>query len=209
MRQFGLDTVYASLTLETEQFPSELDFALDEAALTDISIFGVINNGYGHDLALSAYVGEAFDIMLENVTDRGSIDIETNNTLFCCACGACSDQQEAGPVMIDGFVTLASLMDAGIGFGESDSVLSAVLEDVYGMDSSEASQYLFNPVTGEFVLVQGFDGHLTKGATLSFDANGDGIGVRRRSLIANSNRILFSRSGLKTNTDGPLTCYQT
>lgn len=175
MRQFGLDTVYAGLTIDREMEVATFDFSPTQIDTASMSIFDIATQGYGHDKALSAYVSLAYDSMLENVTERGSIDIETDDTLFCCACAACSGEQEAGPVMIDGFATLASLMQSDLGDEDSQTYLSDILADVYGMDESEASQYLFNPVTGEFVLVEGFDGTLTKGATLSLAGDGSGI----------------------------------
>ena len=175
MRQFGLDTVYAGLTVDRAPEDSELEFSRDLTDVSPVSIFDIATQGYGHDKALSAYVSLAFDAMLENVNDRGSIDIEIDDTLLCCACAACAGEQEAGPVMIDGFVTLASLMQSDLGDGTADTYLSDILEDTYGIDQAEASQYLFNPVTGEFILVSGFDGHLTKGATL--DMLGDGSAI--------------------------------
>jgi len=39
----------------------------------------------------------------------------------------------------------------------------------------EASQYLFDPETGQFILVEGFTGHLTKGASLLVNDDGTGI----------------------------------
>ncbi|WP_051279296.1 M10 family metallopeptidase [Hellea balneolensis] len=175
MRQFGLDTVYAGLTIDREGEVATFDFSPAQIDTASMSIFDIATQGYGHDKALSAYVSLAYDAMLENITERGSIDIETDDTLFCCACAACSGEQEAGPVIIDGFATLASLMQSDLGDTTSETYLGDILEDVYGIDTADAAQYLFNPVTGEFVLVEGFDGTLTKGATLQLQDDGTGI----------------------------------
>jgi len=174
MRQYGLDVEYSSLTDAKIELEANISLEVDIPVEPMVSVFDALGQGYAHDKALSAYVGDAFDVMTESVLARGSIDIE-DDTVYCCACGACSDQQEAGPVMIDGFVTLASLLDADISYSQGDASLGDVLEDVYGLSLSEASQYLFDPETGQFVLVEGFTGQLTKGATLSFDGNGNSI----------------------------------
>ena len=174
MRQFGLDTVYANLTSDGEKEEAVLAFDAEIVDLGALTIFDNVTQGYSHDKALSAYVSEAFDVMLETINERGSIDIETDDTLFCCACAACSGEQEAGPVIIDGYVTLASLLEASINYGTDDTYLGDLLADVYGMDAGTAAQYFFDPATGEFVYVEGFDGVLTKGASLSVI---DGLGV--------------------------------
>jgi len=174
MRQYGLDVEYASLADAKIELEANISLEVDIPVEPMVSVFDPLGQGYAHDKAFSAYVGDAFDAMTESVLARGSIDIE-DDTVYCCACGACSDQQEAGPVMIDGFVTLASLMGAEISYNQSDAYLGDVLEDIYGLSLSEASQYLFDPETGQFVLVEGFTGQLTKGASLSFDGNGNGI----------------------------------
>ena len=173
MRQFGLDTVYASLTVDNEEIASENPYIVEVADAQTLTIFQDVTSGYSHDKALSAYVLDAFDVLMEEVTQRGSIDIE-DDTLYCCACGACAGEQNSGPVLIDGYVTLASLMQAEISYGTTNVYLSDLLQDTYGMDVSEAAQYVFDPVTGEFVYVEGFDGHLTKGASISVK---DGLGV--------------------------------
>jgi len=105
--------------------------------------------------------------------ERSSLDVE-DDTFYCCACAACSGEQEAGPVIIDGYVTLASLLQAEISYGTDETFLSNVLADAYSMDASQAAQFLFNAQTGEFVFVEGFDGVLTKGATLTIK---DGSGI--------------------------------
>jgi serralysin len=175
MRQFGLDTVYAGLSSEQSGKSQNQNYVLEvnDTNADGLSVFDFVTQGYGHDKALTAYVGEAFDVMIEAVLDRGSLDIE-DDTLYCCACAACSGEQEAGPVLIDGYVTLASLLEAEISYGTDETFLSNVLADIYGMDTAEAAQFLFNPTTGEFVWVEGFNGVLTKGATLSVN---DGLGV--------------------------------
>jgi len=169
MRQFGLDTIYASLIDEQD----ELSFTLEVQDSSVTSIFDFVTQGYGHDKALSAFVNEAYDVMIEAVLERASIEDE-NDTLYCCACAACSGEQEAGPVLIDGYVTLASLLQAEISYGTDETYLSNILADTYGMDASEAAQFLFNAETGEFIFVEGFNGVLTKGASLSVK---DGLGI--------------------------------
>jgi len=104
MRQYGLDVEYASLADAKIELEANISLEVDIPVEPMVSVFDPLGQGYAHDKAFSAYVGDAFDAMTESVLARGSIDIE-DDTVYCCACGACSDQQEAGPVMIDGFVT--------------------------------------------------------------------------------------------------------
>lgn len=174
MRHFGLDAAYASLTIERVDISLDGDFTVNVHYDEAISIFDIVTQGYAHDRALTAYVSEAFDVMTQAVFERATLIAGADDTLYCCACAACSGEQEMGPVLIDGYVTLASLLQAEISYGTDETLLDNVLAESYGMDVSDASQYLFNAATGEFVWVEGFDGALTKGASLIVK---DGLGL--------------------------------
>ena len=72
MRQYGLDVEYASLVSIRSDEQLSTGFSLDVPGVAETSIdgtptasiFDVIGQGYGHDQALSAYVGQAFDSMM-------------------------------------------------------------------------------------------------------------------------------------------------
>ncbi|MEP3888888.1 MAG: M10 family metallopeptidase C-terminal domain-containing protein, partial [Hellea sp.] len=181
MRQFGLDTVYAGVTLNQDEagldrvFDAErgTSFIVDVADVEFPSISSVIFQGYGHDKAFVGYLDQAFDTMSEAVAERGSIDIE-DETLYCCACSACSGEQEPGLVIIDGYTTVYSMLGSEMDFGGQTRTFLEVLTSQFDLTEDQLSSMLYNAETGNLIVIEGFDGIVGKGASLEITDGGLG-----------------------------------
>lgn len=181
MRQFGLDTVYAGVTLNQDDVElgriidveREASFVVDVASVELPAISSPIFQGYGHDKAFVAYLDQAFDTMIEAVADRGSIDIE-DETLYCCACSACSGEQEPGLVIIDGYATVYSMLESEMDFGGQSQTFLQVLTSQFDLTAEQLSSMLYNAETGNLIVIEGFDGLVGKGASLTLNDDGSG-----------------------------------
>ena len=78
-----------------------------------------------------------------------------------------------GPVMIGDYVTVASLLETTVAFDLGAIELMDVLKNDLGLTIEDASQLLYNTLTGEFAVVEGFDGHFTKGSILDLSGGKD------------------------------------